>query len=156
MLHDEPEDPRPPARRRAPSRVNGQRPHAEGAGEHVAAAGDPGDGLGLNGMDGEQERGQRGRTTAETEPRQKGQQTERSQDVPEQALQVKPERVRSPEGVVDGEGDVWIIDWPQYTSKDHPNAEELLERDVRNVVYYFQRKYGLEHDLKQALKHVRG
>ena len=24
--------------------------------------------------------------------------------------------------LVDGEGEVWIIDWPQYTSTDHPNA----------------------------------
>jgi len=58
--------------------------------------------------------------------------------------------------LVDGEGEVWIIDWPQYTSTDHPNAEELLERDVGNVVYYFQRKYGLEYDLEQALNQVRG
>jgi len=57
--------------------------------------------------------------------------------------------------LVDGEGEVWIIDWPQYTSTDHPNAEELLERDVGNVVYYFQRKYGLEYDLEQALNQVR-
>jgi len=57
--------------------------------------------------------------------------------------------------LVDGEGEVWIIDWPQYTSTDHPNAMELLERDVGNVVYYFQRKYGLEYDLEQALNQVR-
>jgi len=58
--------------------------------------------------------------------------------------------------LVDGEGMVWIIDWPQYTSTDHPNAMELLERDVGNVVYYFKRKYGLQYDLEQALKRVRG
>jgi len=58
--------------------------------------------------------------------------------------------------LVDGEGEVWIIDWPQYVSTDHPNAMELLERDVGNVVYYFQRKYGLEYDPEQALNHVRG
>lgn len=58
--------------------------------------------------------------------------------------------------LVDGEGMVWIIDWPQYTSTDHPNAMELLERDVGNVVYYFKRKYGLEYDPEQALDRVRG
>jgi RIO kinase 2 len=58
--------------------------------------------------------------------------------------------------LVDGEGGVWIIDWPQYVSTDHPNAEELLERDVCNVVYYFQRKYGLDYDPEQALERVRG
>jgi RIO kinase 2 len=58
--------------------------------------------------------------------------------------------------LVDGEGEVWIIDWPQYTSTDHPNAMELLERDVGNVVYYFQRKHGLEYNPEQALNHIRG
>ncbi len=58
--------------------------------------------------------------------------------------------------LVDTEGMTWIIDWPQYVSADHPNALELLERDVGNVVYYFRRKYGLEYNLDQALKHVRG
>lgn len=58
--------------------------------------------------------------------------------------------------LVDGDGEIWVIDWPQYTSTDHPNAEELLERDVGNVVYYFQRKHGLEYDPEQALNHVRG
>jgi RIO kinase 2 len=58
--------------------------------------------------------------------------------------------------LVDGEGKIWIIDWPQYTSTDHPNAEELLERDIRNVAYYFQRKHGLEYSPEQALKQVIG
>jgi len=58
--------------------------------------------------------------------------------------------------LVDKEGMVWIIDWPQYVSADHPNALELLERDIGNVVYYFRRKYGLEYDPDQALKHVTG
>jgi len=58
--------------------------------------------------------------------------------------------------LVDGDGEVWIIDWPQYTSTDHPNAMEFLERDVGNVVYYFKRKHGLEYDPEQALNQVRG
>jgi RIO kinase 2 len=57
--------------------------------------------------------------------------------------------------LVDGEGEVWIIDWPQYTSTDHPNAMELLERDVGNVVYFFQRKHGTEYKIEQALNQVR-
>jgi len=58
--------------------------------------------------------------------------------------------------LVDTEGMVWIIDWPQYVSADHPNALELLKRDIGNVVYYFRRKHGLEYDPDQALKHVTG
>jgi RIO kinase 2 len=36
---------------------------------------------------------------------------------------------------------VTIFDWPQAVTTDHENARELLERDVRNVVSYFRRKY---------------
>ena len=36
---------------------------------------------------------------------------------------------------------VTIFDWPQSVPTDHENADEFLERDVGNVVGYFQRKY---------------
>jgi RIO kinase 2 len=39
---------------------------------------------------------------------------------------------------------VLIIDWPQYVAAGHPNAQELLMRDVKNVLKYFSRKYGLK------------
>ncbi|MDG5778052.1 serine/threonine-protein kinase RIO2 [Haloarculaceae archaeon H-GB2-1] len=41
---------------------------------------------------------------------------------------------------VNSEGIV-IFDWPQAVPTDHANADELLERDVENVVGYFERKY---------------
>ncbi|ADQ68194.1 serine/threonine protein kinase [Halogeometricum borinquense DSM 11551] len=40
-----------------------------------------------------------------------------------------------------GEQGVIIFDWPQAVSTDHDNARELLERDVKNVLGYFRRKY---------------
>ncbi|WP_372909729.1 serine/threonine-protein kinase RIO2 [Salinigranum sp.] len=39
------------------------------------------------------------------------------------------------------EDGITVFDWPQAVSTDHDNARELLERDVRNVVGYFRRKY---------------
>ncbi|WP_423751112.1 serine/threonine-protein kinase RIO2 [Salinirarus marinus] len=39
------------------------------------------------------------------------------------------------------EDGITIFDWPQAVATDHENARELLERDVSNVVRYFQRKY---------------
>jgi RIO kinase 2 len=48
-----------------------------------------------------------------------------------------------------------IIDWPQNVSTKHPMAKELLERDLRNVLTFFQRKYGLENRLKDALALIR-
>jgi RIO kinase 2 len=51
---------------------------------------------------------------------------------------------------------ILIIDWPQSVSTNHPNAEELLERDLRNVLTFFQRKHGLKDTLKDALTYVTG
>ncbi len=39
------------------------------------------------------------------------------------------------------EDGITIFGWPQAVATDHENARELLERDVSNVVRYFQRKY---------------
>jgi RIO kinase 2 len=36
---------------------------------------------------------------------------------------------------------VTLFDRPQAVGIDHPNADELLQRDVRNLVGYFQRKH---------------
>jgi RIO kinase 2 len=36
---------------------------------------------------------------------------------------------------------VVVFDWPQAVPTDHENADELLDRDVGNLVGYFQRKY---------------
>ncbi|GAA0245986.1 serine/threonine-protein kinase RIO2 [Haladaptatus pallidirubidus] len=41
---------------------------------------------------------------------------------------------------VNSEG-ITVFDWPQAVPTDHQNAAEFLERDVRNVVGYFKRKY---------------
>jgi len=38
---------------------------------------------------------------------------------------------------------ILIIDWPQYVTKKHPNAQQLLTRDVKNVLSFFRRKYML-------------
>jgi len=57
--------------------------------------------------------------------------------------------------MVNAEGRVWIIDWPQYTASDHPNSKETLARDVGNVAYYFQRKYGTEMTVEEAVEYVK-
>ncbi|WP_159902871.1 serine/threonine-protein kinase RIO2 [Salinirussus salinus] len=36
---------------------------------------------------------------------------------------------------------VTVFDWPQAVPTDHENSDELLERDVANIVGYFQRKH---------------
>ncbi|QSG07707.1 serine/threonine-protein kinase RIO2 [Halapricum desulfuricans] len=36
---------------------------------------------------------------------------------------------------------ITIFDWPQAVPTDHENSDELLERDIDNIVGYFRRKY---------------
>jgi len=53
-------------------------------------------------------------------------------------------------------GHVLIIDWPQYVRKSHPNADQLLKRDVTNIVRFFQRKFKTKTRLKEALAYIKG
>ncbi len=57
--------------------------------------------------------------------------------------------------LTDGER-VWIIDWPQSVDKKRPNATELLTRDVKSVLKFFKRKYGVSSDLQDAISSVMG
>jgi RIO kinase 2 len=51
---------------------------------------------------------------------------------------------------------VLIIDWPQYVTADHPNAQQLLTRDVQNVLRYFSRRYGLKMKNREVYAYVTG
>ena len=57
--------------------------------------------------------------------------------------------------VVQPDGEVLVIDWPQYVTSDHPNAEMILRRDVFNVLKYFDRKFGVKRDLEEELNYIR-
>lgn len=50
----------------------------------------------------------------------------------------------------------WIIDWPQYVPRTHPNAIELLERDIGKSTTFFRRKFNVSVDLKNAESYVIG
>ena len=57
--------------------------------------------------------------------------------------------------IISEEGVVYIIDWPQYISSSHPNADEILERDVKNILTYFSRKFRIKKSLEDALHIVK-
>jgi RIO kinase 2 len=57
--------------------------------------------------------------------------------------------------MVDGDR-CFLIDWPQWMERDHPNAGEILERDLRVLLLYFSRKYGIEYPISRALGEVTG
>jgi RIO kinase 2 len=48
-----------------------------------------------------------------------------------------------------------IIDWPQSVERTHPHAEELLKRDLNNVLRFFARKYKLKIDLEETIALVK-
>ena len=52
------------------------------------------------------------------------------------------------------EGQCWLIDWPQWVETSHPNAGEILARDIANILQYFKRKYGIEYAFDEALARV--
>lgn len=54
------------------------------------------------------------------------------------------------------DGHLLIIDWPQAVKTDHANAEDLLERDIRNVLVFFSRKFKVKLALKEACNYVTG
>ncbi|HLN90201.1 MAG TPA: RIO1 family regulatory kinase/ATPase, partial [Candidatus Binatia bacterium] len=58
--------------------------------------------------------------------------------------------------ILQPDGHILIIDWPQAVKTDHTNAAELLERDIKNVLTYFGRKFNLKLAAKEACDYVIG
>ncbi len=47
-----------------------------------------------------------------------------------------------------------IIDWPQYITPSHANATELLQRDIGNVLSFFNRKYRIKRDIREVINTI--
>ena len=58
--------------------------------------------------------------------------------------------------ILQSDGNILIIDWPQAVKTDHANAAELLERDIKNVLTYFSRKFSVVLTEEEACKCVTG
>ena len=54
------------------------------------------------------------------------------------------------------DGQILIIDWPQAVRTDHANAADLLERDIKNVLIFFSRKFNVKLAAKEAADYVTG
>jgi len=53
--------------------------------------------------------------------------------------------------VLDEEGNILIIDWLQSVKVDHPNAQTLLRRDIRNICEYFKNKFNIESNVDEII-----
>ncbi|MEM2562018.1 MAG: RIO1 family regulatory kinase/ATPase [Candidatus Bathyarchaeia archaeon] len=51
---------------------------------------------------------------------------------------------------------ILIIDWPQYVTREHPNAQQLLTRDIKNILQFFKRKHMLRAEVEDAQAYVTG
>jgi RIO kinase 2 len=47
-----------------------------------------------------------------------------------------------------------LIDWPQFITPSHANAQELLKRDIDNVLSYFNRKYRINRDIREIINTI--
>jgi RIO kinase 2 len=56
--------------------------------------------------------------------------------------------------LLDSKNNIWIIDWPQVVSRSHPNAADLIKRDVYNIVNFFNKRFDLREDKDEALNEV--
>jgi RIO kinase 2 len=56
--------------------------------------------------------------------------------------------------ILDDNDKIWIIDWPQAVTRKHPNANDLIKRDVFNIVKFFNRRFGTAKVLEEALEEV--
>jgi len=47
-----------------------------------------------------------------------------------------------------------IIDFPQFITPAHPNANEMLYRDIDNILSFFNRKYKIKRDIQELMKNI--
>jgi RIO kinase 2 len=57
--------------------------------------------------------------------------------------------------VVQKNGTILLIDWPQAIALEHPNAEAILRRDIKNVLDYFERKFNVVRNLDETIAYVK-
>jgi RIO kinase 2 len=48
-----------------------------------------------------------------------------------------------------------LIDWPSAVERTNPRAQELLERDVFNILRFFERKYKITMPMETALSKIK-
>ena len=53
------------------------------------------------------------------------------------------------------EDGIQLIDWPQYVTPEHPQADEILGRDVSNILTHFFRKYGIKRELDETIREIK-
>lgn len=58
--------------------------------------------------------------------------------------------------ILQPDGKLLIIDWPQSVKSNHSEGERLLRRDVGNILRFFKRRFGVTLREAEALRYVTG
>jgi len=58
--------------------------------------------------------------------------------------------------LVQPDGKVVIIDWPQYLSRDRRGSKAALLRDMKNVAHFFAKRHHVKFSLVHAISYVTG
>ena len=53
--------------------------------------------------------------------------------------------------LIDAERTIQIIDWPQHITREHPNAQELLRRDLDHLIRHFRQKFKVKLTAEESL-----
>lgn len=56
--------------------------------------------------------------------------------------------------LINSEGDILIIDWPQWVPKSHPNGLSILKRDIENICLFFKKRFNVESNAEEILKSI--
>jgi len=51
-------------------------------------------------------------------------------------------------------GKITVIDFPQAVTVDHPEAQNLLKRDIAHLLEFFEKKYRLKTNLEDTLNYI--
>ncbi|BDC19105.1 RIO1 family regulatory kinase/ATPase [Acidianus sp. HS-5] len=54
--------------------------------------------------------------------------------------------------IIGGNGSPYIIDWPQWKQDDNG----LLDRDINNIISFFNKKYDISEDLNYIMNFIKG
>jgi len=58
--------------------------------------------------------------------------------------------------LVNDDNNIFILDWPQAVKVDTINADTSLTRDVKNILKFFSRKFGVERDIRNTINIIKG
>lgn len=56
--------------------------------------------------------------------------------------------------LINSEGDILIIDWPQWIPKSHPNGLSILKRDIENICLFFKKRFKVESNTEEILESI--